>query len=361
MAGLTKDELKSALISHGVDMSFTNAKKDDLVALYDEYVAPYDVGNFSSDDEAAVVSPTKTKKTSRSSKKSASSSATNGEKKKRRSGKITEENSMIVGEIKVDELSDEDLIGYLKYYGIEVGPVVGKSIVVKSGRFQNNVLFLDSTRSIYQKKLAIVMRENEDQEEEVDSAANGHDNNGHHAEADNVNGSLNKSMTIGEFSADEEMEVNTEDEEQPSAVVRKSARKPTPKKTSSSSAKKEATSPMQSLRQRFGGIFHRFFSIFGGIFKMYDFQEPPLKTSPTHDSPRLHAEVFTRTKSRRPPSKQWSRLRTASSLTTSPTTRRPPNPRESWAATAEPPSSSKSCPEFSCFSSSWRSFTTSTR
>ena len=33
MAGLTKDELKSALIAHGVEQNLSAAKKDELVEL----------------------------------------------------------------------------------------------------------------------------------------------------------------------------------------------------------------------------------------------------------------------------------------------------------------------------------------
>ena len=120
MAGLTKDELKTALVSHGVEIPLSTLKKDELVGLYDAYVAPHDLGEFSSDDEA-VISPQKvTKKVSRTS--TTKSTATNGENK----SNLTEENSMIVGEIKVDELSDEKLAKYLKDFGIEVGPIVGE-------------------------------------------------------------------------------------------------------------------------------------------------------------------------------------------------------------------------------------------
>ena len=120
MAGLTKDELKTALVSHGVEIPLSTLKKDELVGLYDAYVAPHDLGEFSSDDEA-VISPQKvTKKVSRTSTNK--STATNGENK----SNLTEENSMIVGEIKVDELSDEKLAKYLKDFGIEVGPIVGE-------------------------------------------------------------------------------------------------------------------------------------------------------------------------------------------------------------------------------------------
>ena len=127
MAGLTKDELKTALVNHGVDVPLSTLKKDELVGLYDAYVAPHDLGEFSSDDEA-VISPSKvTKKVSRTSTNK--STATNGDKAK--SG-LTEENSMIVGDIKVDELSDEKLAKYLKDYGIEVGPIVGEHFLMIS-------------------------------------------------------------------------------------------------------------------------------------------------------------------------------------------------------------------------------------
>lgn len=119
MAGLTKDELKSALVNHGVEISLSAAKKDELVALYEEFVAPHEqqAGEFSSDDENS--SPVKkiSKKTSRSSK----ASSQNGKE-------LTEENSLIVGDMKIDDLNDEELISLLKEYEIEVGPIVGKNL-----------------------------------------------------------------------------------------------------------------------------------------------------------------------------------------------------------------------------------------
>ena len=130
MAGLTKDELKSALVTHGVELNFSSAKKDELLELYDEYVAPNDLkaGEFSSDDEDLPLKSLK-KKTSKSSKAASEKSAAPKE--------LTEENSFIVGDIKIKDLNDEELIQYLTKYGIDVGPIV------------------DSTRSLYQKKLAI--------------------------------------------------------------------------------------------------------------------------------------------------------------------------------------------------------------
>merc|ERR1711976_954122 len=137
----------------------------------------------------AVISPQKvTKKMGRTSTNK--STATNGENK----SNLTEENSMIVGEIKVDELSDEKLAKYLKDFGIEVGPIV------------------DSTRSLYMKNLAIVMREQAENQDQPDNAnndsQNGHtevngksDANGSHEENENENEKL-VDKSLGEYGAD---------------------------------------------------------------------------------------------------------------------------------------------------------------
>jgi len=211
MAGLTKDELKSALVTHGVELNFSSAKKDELLELYDEYVAPNDLkaGEFSSDDEDLPLKSLK-KKTSKSSKAASEKSA-------KVSKELTEENSFIVGDIQIKDLNDEELIQYLTKYGIDVGPIV------------------DSTRSLYQKKLAIVMRE----QDVVDG--DGEELNGH---TNGTNGKLDKSLE--EFSADDE--VPEQEEEQ--VVVKKSSRKSATPKVAS-----ESKSPLQalgnSLRQRF--------------------------------------------------------------------------------------------------------------
>jgi len=216
MAGLTKDDLKSALVDHGVEMNPSAAKKDELVALYEEFVVPLDTkaGEFSSDDETA--SPKKMSRRSKVSRASSKGKAAVVEKDNDAIIELTEENSLIVGDVNVNDLSDEDLIAYMMKYGIDVGPIV------------------DSTRSLYQRKLAIVMREKGKEEDVVDIAE---EQNGHQA----INGSPDKA----EFSADEEA-IPSEDEEQPSVVVKESRRKSIPK-----------TSPLQaigsSLRQRFGG------------------------------------------------------------------------------------------------------------
>lgn len=114
-----------------------------------------------------------------------------------------------------------------------------------------NHFISDSTRSLYQKKLAIVMREKTDQ---IDGNGEAQENGHSH-----VNGKpIDKS--VAEFSADEdaveeEEEANAEDDDQPSVVVRPSSRMST---TPSKSIKKDSKkSPLQalgnSIRQRFGG------------------------------------------------------------------------------------------------------------
>ena len=132
MAGLTKDELKSALVSHGVDLPPSSAKKDELLALYEEHVAAGGGAarfDFSSDEE--VEFPAQIKKAN--SKASSSSrllltaahsaspaaSANGGE------SQLTEENSLNVGGLDVSSLNDEELAVSLKERSVDVGPIVG--------------------------------------------------------------------------------------------------------------------------------------------------------------------------------------------------------------------------------------------
>ena len=55
MATLTKNELKSELINHGVKPPPTGTKKEEFVKLYEKHVAHHQetAGEFSSDDEGA--------------------------------------------------------------------------------------------------------------------------------------------------------------------------------------------------------------------------------------------------------------------------------------------------------------------
>eukprot|EP00092_Neocalanus_flemingeri_P040114 GFUD01043695.1.p1 GENE.GFUD01043695.1~~GFUD01043695.1.p1 ORF type:complete len:369 (-),score=117.55 GFUD01043695.1:437-1486(-) len=126
MATLTKEELRNALVNHGVSsLPPLSAKKDELVALYDEHVAPLEngTGDFSSDDEVSLnLSPTKRPSTAS------------------RLTKVTEEESLTVDGVDVDALDDDELFRLLKENGIDVGPIVA------------------STRPFYKKKLALVLK-----------------------------------------------------------------------------------------------------------------------------------------------------------------------------------------------------------
>merc|ERR1719232_463219 len=96
--------------------------------------------------------------------------------------------------------------------------------------------FQNQKRSLYQKKLAIVMREQ-------DGVDGGAEENGH---TNGTNGKLDKSLE--EFSADDEVPEPEEEE----VVVKKSSRKSaTPKVAASSESKSPLQALGNSLRQRF--------------------------------------------------------------------------------------------------------------
>ena len=130
----------------------------------------------------------------------------------------------------------------------------------------------DSTRTLYKKKLAILLRENEAKDKvDGEEPQNGHEepvivtpeppkrvSTRSRTSTKSTNGA--QAAAAAEFSADEEV-VSEEDEEQPAIVVKKSTRASvTPKKTTS------ASSPSQSigvsLRQRFTGMYVFQISIF---------------------------------------------------------------------------------------------------
>jgi hypothetical protein len=143
MSSLTKEELRNALVNHGVSsLPPLSAKKDELVALYEEHVAPLEngTGDFSSDDEVSLnISPTKRVSTaSRITKVSSTSKLSKSPKKSKEA--VTEENSLTVDGIDVDALDDDELFSLLKENGIDVGPIVS------------------STRPFYKKKLALVLK-----------------------------------------------------------------------------------------------------------------------------------------------------------------------------------------------------------
>jgi len=274
MAGLTKDELKSALISHGVETNLSAAKKDELVQLYEEFVAPHEdaAGEFSSDDEIPVkntsrrssrrvsgkvatprvsekapVAETPLQKSPRVSAKAPTPRVSEKAKTPRVSEKAPEEvilrksprvsakaptprvsakaptprvSAKANGDAKVNvnELNDEELLENLKKHGIEVGPIV------------------DSTRDVYRNRLAEAL----EAADEVDAPAGD----------DVVNGTDDVDKAVAEFSADEEEEqpeveeVVSDDSDQPSVVVKEATPKP-------------AASAMQilgqTIRQRFSG------------------------------------------------------------------------------------------------------------
>jgi len=142
---MTKEELRNALINHGVSsLPPLSAKKDELVALYEEHVAPIEngTGEFSSDDEVSLnISPTKRASTaSRLTKISSTSKVSKASSKSPKKSAITEENSLTVDGVDVDALDDDELFKLLKENGIDVGPIVS------------------STRPFYKKKLALVLK-----------------------------------------------------------------------------------------------------------------------------------------------------------------------------------------------------------
>ena len=143
MSTLTKEELRNALISHGLtDLPPQSAKKEELVALYEEHVSPVanGAGDFSSDDEVYLnTSPSKRASTaSKASKVSNVSRASKSGSKSPR--KNVPEDSVAVDEADIEALDDDELLEKLKENGISAGPIVA------------------STRKFYQKKLAMALK-----------------------------------------------------------------------------------------------------------------------------------------------------------------------------------------------------------
>jgi len=143
MSSLTKEELRSALISHGVtDLPPQSARKEELVALYEEHVSPVANGaaEFSSDDEV-YLNASPSKRASTASKASKVSSVSKASKSGSKSPKKkVSEDSVAVDEVDIEALEDDELFEKLKENGISAGPIVA------------------STRVFYQKKLALVLK-----------------------------------------------------------------------------------------------------------------------------------------------------------------------------------------------------------
>jgi len=140
MSNLTKEELRTALINHGVtDLPPQSAKKEHFVALYDEHVAPAANGSaeFSSDDEVYLQS-SPSKRTSKASKVSNTSKVSKSSAKSPKSK--ASESSLNGNDIDIGALDDDELFEKLKENGIAPGPIVA------------------STRPFYEKKLALALR-----------------------------------------------------------------------------------------------------------------------------------------------------------------------------------------------------------
>ena len=129
--------------------------------------------------------------------------------------------------------------------------------------FQKCNFRLDSTRHLYQKKLAILIRGGDT----VSSpSADRTDSNGHDCEetTNGFNGSTSAAAVataatpaakngLDQYSADEDTE-DGEEEAQPEAVVRKTPTKSSSKRSSASSKKAQSLADKASeLRQRFAG------------------------------------------------------------------------------------------------------------
>ena len=143
MSSLTKEELRQALISHGVtDMPPASAKKDELVSLYEEHVAPIANGSadFSSDDEVDFKSsPSKRASTASRASKVSNASKVSKSGSKSPLKKAEAGDSTVAEEFDIEALDDDELFEKLKENGIDVGPIVA------------------STRPFYKKKLAMVL------------------------------------------------------------------------------------------------------------------------------------------------------------------------------------------------------------
>jgi hypothetical protein len=206
MASMTKEELKSAIINHGLSPPPSNAKKEEYVEMYNEYVAPVadDAGEFSSDDEVSV-SPTKrSSQKSRTSAKSPRVSQATGSTDTTLEMAETSESVVVNGDVNIETLDDDQLFQLLKDNGVDVGPIV------------------DSTRPLYKKKLANILS--------------------------GGSGILNGTSNGTEFSDVDTEEEEEAEEDQPAAVVTPKERTSARGKASSSSQKSTRSSTRVSQK-----------------------------------------------------------------------------------------------------------------
>jgi len=221
MTSLTKEELRQALISHGVtDLPPASAKKDELVSLYEEYVAPTANGSadFSSDDEVDFKS-SPSKRASNASRVSKVSNVSKASKVSKSGSKSPHKkaeagDSLLVEELDIDALDDDELFQKLKENDIAVGPIVA------------------STRAFYKKKLAMVLS------------------------GESMNGTNGNGV---EFSDTEEEDVETEPEveEEPVIETRTTRRSASSKSTSQSPQATSSKSPVSSILSNISGLRQR--------------------------------------------------------------------------------------------------------
>lgn len=212
-SSMTKEELKTAIINHGLSPPPSSAKKEEFIEMYNSQVAPVadEAGEFSSDDEVSISPMKKASRSSRASAKSPRVSQANNSSRDS-TLEVTDNGTPVTqdeeapaaveagADVDVESLDDDQLFQHLKANGVDVGPIV------------------DSTRILYKKKLAAILR----------------------GETGPMNGSLNG----GEFSDTEpEDEVpEQQEEEEAESVVTISPRVSTRSKASSSSQKSTRSS-----------------------------------------------------------------------------------------------------------------------
>lgn len=199
MANLTISDLKNELITHGVELPPSTAKKEDYVQLYEKNISTGGEKakiDFSSDDEEVSIPMAGKVSKKKVSRKSELTNGTNGHADSNGDVNdkemLTEENSLVVGDVDVATLTDEQLAEKLKEYDVAVGPIV------------------ESTRAVYRKKLSILMRG----EDNVDATGKDVEKKQSEKIQSIVDETLEEEFKDGEFSADDE-----DDPYQPSCVI----------------------------------------------------------------------------------------------------------------------------------------------